>query len=229
MDNSVNKSKNNSINKNIRTKNINNLYYLNKGLDINFREKNITDSLCKKINTINKRLILFSEYNKKLKKQIKDLNEDISSFENSMNKSKKEIKSERRNTSIGYLTSSANKNNSSYNNSDIKSFLFKRKIKPINISNIKNKTSLNKSLREHHKNVTNLVYVKEFSAHSNKKSNSKSRSNQNSKNKTKFENNSKNKDINYKKCKIEQKDVKKRRIQSNNLYDYSHFKKVPPI
>ena len=229
MDNSVNKSKNNSINKNIRTKNINNLYYLNKGLDINFREKNITDSLCKKINTINKRLILFSEYNKKLKKQIKDLNEDISSFENSMNKSKKEIKSERRNTSIGYLTSSANKNNSSYNNSDIKSFLFKRKIKPINISNIKNKNSLNKSLREHHKNVTNLVYVKEFSAHSNKKSNSKSRSNQNSKNKTKFENNSKNKDINYKKCKIEQKDVKKRRIQSNNLYDYSHFKKVPPI
>lgn len=127
------------------------------------------------------------------------------------------------------MTSSANKNNSSYNNSDIKSFLFKRKIKPINISNIKNKTSLNKSLRENHKNVTNLVYTKEFSAHSNKKSNSKSRSNQNSKNKTKFENNSKNKDINYKKCKIEQKDVKKRRIQSNNLYDYSHFKKVPPI
>ena len=229
MDNSVNKSKNNSINKNIRNKNINNLYYLNKSLDINFREKNITDSLCKKINTINKRLILFSEYNKKLKKQIKDLNEDISSFENSMNKSKKDIKSERRNTSIGYLTSSANKKNTSYNNSDIKSFLFKRKIKPINISNIKNKSSLNKSLREHHKNVTSLGYVKEFSVHSNKKSHSKNKSNQNSKNKSKFGNNSKNKDINFKKCEIEQKDGKKRRIQSNNIYDYSHFKKVPPI
>ena len=229
MDNSVNKSKKNSINKNIRNKNINNLYYLNKSLDINFKEKNIKDPLCKKINTINKRLILFSEYNKKLKKQIKDLNEDISSFENSMNKSKKEIKSERRNTSSGYLTSSANKNNSSYNNSDIKSLLFKRKIKAINISNIKNKTSLNKSLREHHKNVTSFGYVKEFKVHSNKKSHSKNRSNQNSKNKTKFENNSKNKDINYKKSNIEKKDVKKRRIQNINIYDYSQFKKVPPI
>jgi hypothetical protein len=233
MENSVNKSKNNSINKNIRNKNINininNLYYLNKSLDINFREKNTTDSLCKKINTINKRLILFSEYNKKLKKQIKDLNEDISSFENSMNKSKKEIKSERRNTSIGYLTSSANKNNSSYNNSDIKSLLFKRKIKAMNISNIKNKTSLNKSLMEHHNNVTAFGYVKEFNVHSNKTSHGKNRSNQNSKNKTNFENNSKNKYINYKKSYIEQKDVKKRRIQNINIYDYSHFKKVPPI
>ena len=228
LDNSINKSKNNSINKNIRNKNINNLYYLNKSIDINLREKNITDSLTKKINTINKRLILFSEYNKKLKKQIKDLNENISSFENSMNKSRKEIKSDRRNTSIGYLTSSANKRNASYNNSDIKSFLFKRKIKAINISNIKNKSSLNKSLREHHKNITSLVYVSEFRVHSNKKSHSKNRSNQNSKNKNKF-NNSKNKDTNYKKSKIVQNDVKKRRIQSDNLYDYSHFKKVPPI
>ena len=170
-----------------------------------------------------------AKYNKKLKKQIKDLNEDISSFENSMNKSKKTIKSDRRNTSIGHLTSSANKNNTSCNNSDIKSFLFKRKIKAINISKIKNKTNLNKSLREHHKKVTSFGYVNEFSVHSNKKSHSKNRSNQNSKNKTKVENNSKNKDMNYKKDKIEQKDAKKRRIQSNNIYDYSHFKKVPPI
>ena len=99
-----------SSNKNIKntSNNSNNTSFLNKTLDINFNEKKISDSLYKKIDIINKRLILFSEYNKKLTKQIKDLNEEISSFENSKNNSKKIIQSDRRNISYKLLSNSPN-------------------------------------------------------------------------------------------------------------------------
>ena len=115
-----------SSNKNIKNarnkSNSNNTSFLNKTLDINFNEKKIEDSLYKKIDTINKRLILFSEYNKKLSKQIKDLNEEISSFENSKSNSKKIIQSDRRNISYKLMSNSPNhnKNNSSNFNSEIK-------------------------------------------------------------------------------------------------------------
>jgi hypothetical protein len=237
-----------SSNKNIKntSNNSNNTSFLNKTLDINFNEKKISDSLYKKIDIINKRLILFSEYNKKLTKQIKDLNEEISSFENSKNNSKKIIQSDRRNISYKLLSNSPkhNKNNSSNFNSDIKNILLKRKIKNIKINYVKNKNKacLNQSLKEHHCYVDSLNIISEFNIKSNKKNtnanNSKNKNNSNfrnensSKNKndnSKNKENSKNKDITKGRNKIDRKKFKKRRINSNNVSEYIHIKKVLPI
>ena len=113
--------------KNKRTKmennnSIANKSYINKSFDLN--EKIITDKLFNKINHINKKLILFTEYNKKLKKQIKDLNKELSSFES--NKSKRIIKSDKIKY---YTTTSPSKNKSTVFNSEIKNALFKKKNK----------------------------------------------------------------------------------------------------
>ena len=64
-------SNNKSI-KNINNQKINNKSYINKSFD--FNEKKITDKLYNKINHINKKISLFTEYNKELKKQLKNLN-----------------------------------------------------------------------------------------------------------------------------------------------------------
>ena len=236
-----------SSNKNIQnTKNknkSNNTSFLNKTLDINFNEKKISDSLYKKLDTINKRLILFSEYNKKLTKQIKDLNEEISSFENSKSNSKKIIQSDRRNISYKLMPNSPNhnKNNSSKFNSDIKNILLKRKIKNVKINYMKNKnkTCLNQSLKEHHCYADSLNIISEFKIKSNKKNtntkNSKNKNNSNfrnensSKNKNENSKNKENKDIIKGRNKLDRKEFKKRRINSNNISEYIHIKKVLPI
>ena len=239
---SSNKNIKNARNKN----NSNNTSFLNKTLDINYNEKKIEDSLYKKIDTINKRLILFSEYNKKLNKQIKDLYEEISSFENSKSNSKKIIQSDRRNINYKLIPNSPNhnKNNSINFNLDIKNILLKKKIKNIKINYIKNKnkTCLNQSLKEHHYYVDSLNVISEFNIKSNKKNtnanNSKNKNNSNFRN----ENNSKNKNENSKnkeskenkdivkgRNKIDRKEFKKRRINSNNISEYIHIKKVLQI
>ena len=234
---SSNKNIKNARNKN----NSSNTSFLNKTLDININEKKIADSLYKKIDSINKRLILFSEYNKKLKKQIKDLNEEISSFENSKNNSKKIIQTDRREISYKLMSNSPNKNKkcSSNFNSDIKNILLKRKIKNIRINYMKNKnkTCLNQSLKEHHIYPDSLNTISEFNIKSNKKNtnNSKNKDNSYFKNENSSKNkkeNSKNKDIKdtFKgRNKIDRKEFKKRRINSNNISEYMHIKKVLPI
>jgi len=236
---SSNKNIKNTKNKN--NSNSNNTSFLNKTVDININEKKISDTLYKKIDIINKRLILFSEYNKKLKKQIKDLNEEISSFENSKSNSKKIIQSDRRNISYKLMSNSPNhnKNNSSNFNSDIKNILLKRKIKNIKINYLKNKnkTCLNQSLKEHHCYVDSLNIISEFNIKSNKKNtnanNSKNNSNfrneYSSKNKNENSKNKENKDILKGRNKIDRKEFKKRRINSNNISEYIHIKKVLQI
>lgn len=214
----INSSENNITNKNIT--NINDFNnssnsYLNKTLDIN-QNKNI-DPLFNKFNNISKRLILFSEFNRKLKKQIKNLNEELSSFENS--KSKKLIKSDKRIKNNGFLTTSPNKNNSSFFNSEIKNILFRRKI--INSNYIKYNTYLNKSKKENQTNSNSFSIISEFSIKSNKKSNSKNKNI--SRNQYNKKNNTTNKDLDKSKNKIKIKDYKKRRIKSNNIFDFISF------
>ena len=199
-----------SSNKNIKSarnkNNSNNTSFLNKTLDINYNEKKIEDSLYKKIDTINKRLILFSEYNKKLNKQIKDLYEEISSFENSKSNSKKIIQSDRRNISYKLMPKSPNHNKNNSINFKIKNILLKKKI---NYIKNKNKTCLNQSLKEHHCYVDSLNVISEFNIKSNKKNTNANIV----------------KGIN----KIDRKEFKKRRININNISEYIPIKKVLQI
>ena len=182
-----------SSNKNISNSKIINKSYINKSFD--FNEKKITDKLYNKISHINKKITLFSEYNKELQKQLKNLNKELSSFES--NKSKKIIKSDKNKT---FITVSPYKNKSSVFNSEIKNILFKKKIK-----NIKNITSLNKkSINICHSNANSSSNISEFEIGSNKK------------------NISKNNDIS--RNKIFEKSIKKRRIKTNSIFESIHIK-----
>ena len=136
-------SNNKSI-KNINNQKINNKSYINKSFD--FNEKKITDKLYNKINHINKKISLFTEYNKELKKQLKNLNKELSSFES--NKSK-----------IIF-------------NSEIKNILFKKKIKNNkNITSLNKK----KNSDINYSNVNSSSNISEFEIGSNKKNNSKNK------------------------------------------------------
>ena len=182
-----------SSNKNISNSKIINKSYINKSFD--FNEKKITDKLYNKISHINKKITLFSEYNKELQKQLKNLNKELSSFES--NKSKKIIKSDKNKT---FITVSPYKNKSSVFNSEIKNILFKKKIK-----NIKNITSLNKkSINICHSNANSSSNISEFEIGSNKK------------------NVSKKNDIS--RNKIFEKSIKKRRIKTNSIFESIHIK-----
>ena len=182
-----------SSNKNISNSKIINKSYINKSFD--FNEKKITDNLYNKINHINKKITLFSEYNKELQKQLKNLNKELSSFES--NKSKKIIKNDKNKT---FITVSPYKNKSSVFNSEIKNILFNKKIK-----NIKNITSLNKkSINICHSNANSSSNISEFEIGSNKK------------------NITKNNDIS--RNKIFEKSIKKRRIKTNSIFESIHIK-----
>ena len=117
---------------------------------------------------INKKLILFTEYNKKLKKQIKDLNKELSSIES--NKSKRIIKSDK---NKNYISSSPIKNRSNVFNSEIKNILFKKRIKII--KRRKNETSLHQNRNTNHSKTNSFNNISEFNISSNKKIKDKSR------------------------------------------------------
>lgn len=173
--------------------------FLNKSFDLT--EKKITDSLFNKINHINKKISLFSEYSKKLKKQMKTLNEELSSYE--INNSKKFIKSDKNNKSYKLITISPNKIKTAVQNSDIKNILSKRKIKTSN--NARNNHILNKSKRN--KNAESFKNITEFNLEDKKNSNRK------------------NKKINN--YKIFEKSIKKRRVRTDNLFEcIKHINKI---
>ena len=175
-------------------------FFVNKSFDLT--EKKITDSLFNKINHINKKISLFSEYSKKLKKQIKTLNGELSSYET--NNSKKLIKSDKNNKSFKLITISPNKNKTVLLHSGIKNILFKRKIKTSN--NAKNKDILNKNKKN--KNAESFKNITEFNIEEKKNSNRKN---------NKINNN-----------KIFEKSIKKRRVKTDNLFEcyIQHINKI---
>ena len=187
-------------NKNIKmanNKSIADKPHINKSFDLN--EKIITDKLFNKINHINKKLILFTEYNKKLKKQIKDLNKELFSIES--NKSKRIIKSDK---NKNYIASSPIKNRSTVFNSEIKNILFKKRIKII--KRRKNETSLHQNNNTNHNKTNSFNNISEFNITSNKKIKDK------------------NKDVS--RNEIYEKSIKKRRVKTNNIFECIDIKIV---
>ena len=170
------------------------------------REKRNKDLLFQKINQINKKLLYFSEYNKKLKIQVKHLSKELSSYENS--RSKKKNKTEKCKNSFVRISPYFNKNKSVLY-SDIKKMMFWKKYKDSNM--VKNRTTLNKSNKSNNKslcpkNANSFNNTSEFTIKSNKKNNL-----------------SKNKNKNTSKNKIDKNDVVKRRIRTN-IFDYIQIK-----
>ena len=106
-----------------------NTSYVNKSFELN--EKLINDKLFNKINNINKKLVLFTEYNKKLTRKIRILNKELSSIENY--KSKRILKTDK---NKNYTMASPDKNKSTIFNSEIRNIIFKKRIR--NTKNKKN-------------------------------------------------------------------------------------------
>ena len=177
-------------NKNNRLLNDNSL--INKSFD--FIEKRKTDKLN---NKINKKLSLFSEYNKRLEKKIKNLNKEMSSFE--MNKSNTNNNNERNNKLI---TVSPYEKKSINFYSDNKNNLLKRKA---NISdNKKNKTISNK------KHIQNQIksnsFINEFNIGGSHKKD--------------------NKNIKISPNIVNEKNFKRRRVKTNNFFECIHIKLI---
>ena len=170
------------------------------------KEKKNKDLLFQKINQINKKLLYFSEYNKKLKNQARHLSKELSSYENS--RSKKKNKTEKCKNSFVRISPYFNKNKSVLY-SDIKKMMFMKKYKDFNM--VKNRTSLNKSNKSNNrslcpKNANSFSNTSEFTIKSNKKINL-----------------SKNKNKSTSKNKIDKNDVMRRRIRTN-IFDYIQIK-----
>ena len=170
-----------------------NTSYVNKSFELN--EKLINDKLFNKINNINKKLVLFTEYNKKLTRKIRILNKELSSIENY--KSKRILKTDK---NKNYTMASPDKNKSTIFNSEIRNIIFKKKIR--NTKNKKNETSLNHKSKIYY-NSNSFHNISEFKILSSKKSKSKN------KNKSRNE--------------IFEKSMKKRRVKTNNIFECIHI------
>ena len=195
--NSIFKTKNIKPRNKIKTKDNNNSF-INKSFDLT--EKKIIDSLFNKINHINKKINLFSEYTKKLKQQIKTLNNALSNSE--LNNSKKIFKNDKNNRSYKLITISPHKNKESVH-SNIKSILFKRKIKTSN--NVKKKNylnNLNKSYNKRNKYSESYKNITEFNIEEKKYLNIKNKNINN---------------YNY------EKSIKKRRVKTDSLFECIHI------
>ena len=198
--NSNNKSITSRYNKKI---NVNNNYYSNKSND--FSQKKINDKLFDKLNTINKKISLFSQYNKKLKSLMKSLSKDMKTS-SEIYKSKEKMKTGKNNK----LTVSPYENKSTTFYSDIKNNNFKKKIKKsinnnmYNINNINtNRNSINRRNIRNHSNDNSYTNISEFNISSNKKNNSKNKTDR---------------------IDIYEKSIKKRRVKTNNIFECIHIK-----
>ncbi len=197
---------NNTFKTNFRSKTKENIFntsnsYLNYSFEDN--EKKITDLLLQKIKNINRKILLFSEYNKKLKKQLKNLNQELSSYEK--NQSKRKNRTDRNSNKFIKISPYYRKNRSVLC-SDIRKMILMNKFKDSKVEKRKNKTSLfiNKNKKGlFHKDSNNNSFISEFSIKSNKKNQSIN--------------------INVYKNIIDRNDIRKRRIKTK-IFDYIHIK-----